>query len=102
MVCLIGTYDKDGTEDGGTIAWTVTYNNAENKNSKSTCGWSGQRQILDGSPIIRTTWLLTSQTETSDNWRSTLTNKDFFFRHLPKDEKIRAILIARNFKEHID
>ena len=102
IICLTGTYDKDGTESGGTIGWSVTYNNAEHGNSKSTATWSGQRQLtLNGSPIIPTTWLLTSQTVPSNNWESTLTNQDLFHRTFPVDEEIRASLIARNFKEHM-
>ena len=98
---LIGTYDKDGTESSGTIGWAVTYNNAEEGNSKSTATWSGQRQLGgDGNPVILTTWLLTSQSIPSKNWESTLTNQDYFFRSFPKDEKIRATLIEQNFKEH--
>ena len=100
IICL-GTYDKDGTESGGTIGWSVTYNNVENGNSESTATWSGQRQLAsDCSPVIYTTWLLTTQSVPSNNWKSTLTNQDLFQRKLPKDEKIRATLIARNFKEH--
>ena len=102
FICLTGTYDKDGTESGGTIGWSVTYNNTEHGNSKSTATWSGQRQLtLNGSPIIPTTWLLTSQTVPSNNWESTLTNQDLFQRTFPVDEEIRASLIARNFKEHM-
>ena len=98
---MTGTYDKDGTESGGSIGWSVTYNNAERGNSKSTSTWSGQRQLtLGGSPIILTTWLLTSQTIPFNNWESTLTNQDLFQRILPADEKIRASLVALNYKEH--
>ena len=98
---ITGTYDIDGTESGGTIGWSVTYNNAQHGNSMSTATWSGQRQLgYNGNPVIQTTWLLTKQTISSSNWESTLTNQDLFQRLFPKDEKIRATLIARNFKEH--
>lgn len=96
----IGTYDKDGTENGGTIAWTVTFNNAEHGNSKSSTGWSGQRQLLNGDPVIRTTWVLTSQTNVSDNWKSTMISQDFFSRCFPKDKNLRTTLISKGFKEH--
>ena len=100
IIHLTGTYDKDGTESGGTIGWSVTFNNAEHGNSKSTTTWSGQRQLTPhGSLIIHTTWLLTSQTAPSSNWESTLINQDLFQKVFPADEKIRALLIARNFKE---
>lgn len=97
---FIGTYDKDGSESGGTIGWTVTFNNLENGNSYSTSTWSGQRQLDNSNPVILTTWLLTKQTETTKNWESTYVNQDLFHRWLPKDEKIRATLTSRNFKEH--
>ena len=100
MIHLIGTYDKDATDYGGSIAWAVTFNNDQHGNSKSSTSWSGQRQIVDGNPIIYTTWILTSQTAASDNWESTTTNQDLFFRHYPKDEKICATLIAHNYKEY--
>ena len=97
---MTGTYDKDGTESGGTIGWSVTYNNAEHGNSKSTATWSGQRQLTpNGTLIIHTTWLLTSQTAPSSNWEFTSTNQDLFQRCFPVDEGIRASLIAWNFKE---
>ena len=100
MTHLTGTYDKDGTESGGTIGWSVTFNNAEHGNSKSTTTWSGQRQLTShGSPIIRTTWLLTSRTESTSNWESTLINQDSFQKVFPTNEETRALLIARNFKE---
>ena len=98
---LTDTYDKDGTESGGTIGWSVSFNNTKHGNSKSTTTWSGQRQLtLGGSPIILTTWLLTSQTISSNNWESTLTNQDLFQRIFPADEKIRASLLALNYKEN--
>ena len=98
----IGTFDKDGLECSGTIGWAVTYNNADNGNSFSTCTWSGQRQLVDNLPVISTTWLLTVDvTKTSGKWDTTYTNQDFFRRALPEDEKIRATLIARNFKEYV-
>ena len=87
-------------QSGGTIGWAITFNNDQG-NSKSTTTWSGQRQLgSDGRPVILTTWLLTSQSDTSsENWSSTLINQDNFSRSFPRDEKIRATLIKQNFKE---
>ena len=67
---------------------TVTFKN-DYGNAKSTTTWSGQRQISmsKNRPVIITTWLLTSQTEPKDNWKSTTTNKDTF-RRPGSDEKI--------------
>ena len=64
---------------------TVTYKN-DYGNAMSTCTWSGQRQLSSNdmpAPVILTTWLLTSQTDAKDNWKSTLTNQDTFWR--PKE-----------------
>ena len=96
-----GTYDKDGTESSGTIGWSVTFGrNDKHSDSNSTTTWSGQRQLVGGFPIIRTTWLLTRETIPSKNWESTFINQDFYHRSLPKDEIIRATLLDRNFKEY--
>ena len=97
----IGTYDKDGSESFGTIGWAVTFNNSEQGDSCSTCTWSGLRKLqLDGNPVIITTWLLTRQKkEDTKIWESTHVNKDYFYRTLPKDEKIQAAPTAQNSKE---
>ena len=59
IIHLTGTYDKDGTESGGTIGWSVTFNNAEHGNSKSTTTWLGQRQLTPhGSLIIHTSYMV--------------------------------------------
>ena len=100
-ICITGTYDKDGIDSGGTIGWSVTFNNADNGNSKSTTTWSGQRQLgSDGNPVIRTTWLMTTQTPSYKNWESTSINQDVFHRGFPKDKNVCDTLKARGFKEH--
>ena len=48
--------------------------------ANSTTTWSGQWQKTRSGIRIFTTWLLTSQTEPKDNWKSTLVGKDTFYR----------------------
>ena len=65
---LVGRYDT--ASDSPTFGWTVSYQN-QYENAHSTATWSGQYQCVSGTPTLLTTWLLTSQTEPSDNWKST-------------------------------
>ena len=48
--------------------------------ANSTTTWSGQWQQIKFDIYIYTTWLLTSQTEPTDNWESTLVGKDTFLK----------------------
>jgi hypothetical protein len=69
----IGLYDNQGTNNGGTLGWTVEWINEDGGDSKSVTTWSGRR-FTDGSKLkIDTTWLLS----TKDN---TYTSKDVFER----------------------
>ena len=81
--CFIGTYDKDGS----TIGWAVTFNNSKHGDSKSTCVWTGERQLDDTKPVILTTWLLTMQTDPKNNWESTMVGHDIFSWTTLQDEK---------------
>lgn len=89
-----GTYDKVGSESNGTIGWAVTYNN-EDSNFQSTCTWSGRRKLVDGNPVISTTWLLTKQNE--NEWESVHINKDFFC----KDKIVLATIKKHDCKKSV-
>ena len=66
---LTGHYDTASTTP--TLGWTVTWQNPF-KNAHSTTAWSGRYQYdSSGTPTLSTTWLHTSQTEPSDDWKST-------------------------------
>ena len=76
---LVGRTDTDGNTVGWTVVWTNRYHNAH-----STTTWSGQFQADPvGSPVILTTWLLTTQTTPSDNWDSTNVGFDYFTKAPP-------------------
>ena len=77
---LVGRYDT--ASDSPTLGWTVSYQN-QYENAHSTCTWSGQHQCVSGTPTLLTTWLLTSQTEPSDNWKSTDVGFDVFTPRSP-------------------
>ena len=85
-----GLYNSDGKakkwytmvgradSEGNTVGWTVVYKN-EHLNAHSTCTWSGQFQTDKfGNEVIHTTWLLTTETTPSENWRSTRVGFDYF------------------------
>lgn len=78
---LVGRYDT--ASDSPTLGWTVSYQN-QYKNAHSTCTWSGQQQCVSGTPTLLTTWLLTSQTEPADNWKSTNVGINVFTPSPPK------------------
>ena len=48
--------------------------------ANSTTTWSGQWQETSSGIRIYTAWLLTSQTEPIDNWKSTHMGKDTFYK----------------------
>lgn len=67
-------------ENQGAVAWSVAWSNEQCGDSKSASAWSGQYQVIDGVEKISTTWLLTSETDPSDNWSSTRVGQDEFHR----------------------
>jgi hypothetical protein len=83
-----GTYPLVGrTETGApgsqSIAFVVCWQN-DAGNSGSCTAWSGQLQPdADGNDSIATTWLLTADTDVSDDWQSTSVGQDIFHRDAP-------------------
>lgn len=80
-----GIYALSGQTDGDqqSLGWTVGWVNAERGDSKSTTSWSGQYQTVGGDETITAMWLLTSDTTTPDDWKSTLIGKDVYTRMPP-------------------
>jgi hypothetical protein len=84
---LAGRTNRDNTVLGFAVAWQNEYGDSE-----SATAWSGEYH--DSDDIIVTTWLLTSQTDEPDDWKSTLVGKDIFQRQSPdKDAVSRAKLM---------
>ena len=72
---------------GNTIGWTVNWQNFISKNTHSVTTWSGQQQINSvGESVILTTWLLTCQTTSHEDWESTLVGFDTFSQTPPSQE----------------
>jgi hypothetical protein len=89
---LAGACDAAGG-NSQTMGWAVAYDPhdppqpGEPPHGPSTCAWSGQLQSADnaGSPMeyIVTSWYLTEATDRNDDWESTRSGKDYFFRSKP-------------------
>ncbi|MBV9948708.1 MAG: hypothetical protein JOZ69_17810 [Myxococcales bacterium] len=83
-----GTYELVGrTETGAagsqSIAFVVCWQNGSGTSSSCTA-WSGQLQAdASGKDSIATSWLLTGDTKSSDDWKSTFIGQDIFHRDPP-------------------
>ena len=66
-----GAYDNSSDTDeaiGFVVIWSIQPDNP----SPAVTSWSGQIQIDEGSnQVMVTTWLLTVDTDASENWNST-------------------------------
>lgn len=87
---LVGRTDTDNDSSqaiGFVVAWQNSYGSSD-----SVTAWSGQYQIIDGVDTIVTTWLLTKETDSNEDWKSTIINKDIFTRTAPSEEKIQEFI----------
>jgi hypothetical protein len=99
---LAGACDDAGGSSQ-TVGWAVAFDPpdapkpGEPANGPSTCAWSGELQLIEVSgeelECITTTWLLTAATDKEDNWDSTETGKDYFFRTKPTAEMIGVAVL---------
>ena len=65
--------------EGNTLGWTLDWENSE-LDACAVISWSGQTQYLpNGVPVILTTWVITRQTTSEENWSSTLIGTDQFY-----------------------
>jgi hypothetical protein len=101
---LAGACDAAG-QDSQTVGWAVAFDppdppvNGNPPNASSTCAWSGQWQTAgrgsDEVEYIVTSWYLTAATDQGNDWESTKSGKDYFFRSIPTAEMLGlAILTA--------
>jgi hypothetical protein len=100
---LVGRCDSFGGKNQ-TIGWVVAFDppdqapEGQPPNQPSLTSWSGQlhdvRFESKEVTFIATTWILTRMTDPGDDWRSTLVNRDYFFRNPPTPEQIK---IAQEF-----
>ena len=94
---LVGRCDTFG-ERNQTIGWVVAFDppdpaeHGKPPNKPSLTAWSGQvHEVLFEKKtvvFIATTWILTRMIDPGDDWRSTLVNRDYFFRNRPTKTQI--------------
>jgi Avidin family len=76
---LVGRLDRGGKRSLG-MGFVVSWQNAH-KRANAVTAWSGQLQRRsDGSEVLLTTWLLTEETKSKNNWKSTIIGQDEFNR----------------------
>lgn len=85
--CAEGVFVVSGVTDtdsgGQAVAFSVAWQNGR-CSCKSVTAWSGQ--IVDDH--ISAFWLLTQETEPTQNWQSTIIGQDVFTRSQPQPEDI--------------
>jgi|HubBroStandDraft_1064217.scaffolds.fasta_scaffold436271_2 hypothetical protein len=90
---LTGRCDDAGAKNQ-TVGWVVAFDPPDPPlpgkppHLPSLTAWSGQwHEVTDSAgkvfEFITTTWILTEQTDPTDEWDSTLVNSDIFFRTMP-------------------
>lgn len=78
---VVGVTDTDS--GGQAVAFSVVWNN-DQSSCKSVTAWSGQ--VVDDQ--ISAFWLLTLETDPTQNWQSTMIGQDVFTRSQPQAEDI--------------
>jgi hypothetical protein len=84
---LYGATDSEPTTPNQAVGFVVAWEN-EFGSSHSATAWSGQWQLINGQETITTMWLLTSETDPTQDWQSTLVGKDVFTRTQPSQAHI--------------
>ena len=85
---VVGWAERVTGQTGSTaLGWAVLWLNAA-RNSHSVTTWSGQYQIVNGEEKILALWLLTTETNPCDDWKSTLVGADVFQRAQPHAAQI--------------
>ena len=96
---IVGWAERVAGQTGSTaVGWVVLWLNAAG-NSRSVTTWSGQYQIVNGEEHILTLWLLATETNPGDDWKSTLAGADIFQRTRPHASQV-ALRQARGPASH--
>lgn len=80
---VVGVTDTDS--GGQAVAFSVAWKNGQSS-CKSVTAWSGQ--VVDVQ--ISAFWLLTQETDPTQNWQSTIIGQDVFTRTQPRAEDVAA------------
>jgi hypothetical protein len=99
---LAGACDAAGGPSQ-TVGWSVAFDppdppaQGEPPNAPSTCSWSGQLWTVGAGAgameFIETSWYLTSAMDSADDWASTHSGKDYFFRAKPTPEMLGLAIL---------
>jgi hypothetical protein len=92
---LVGYCDPRPDAMSTALGFTVIWNNASG-DANSVTSWCGQYQTIDGCETITALWLLTQETDPSDNWQSTMVGEDCFIRHPAPDRQGSRPAIRRS------
>ncbi len=85
---LYGLTDSDpAIPTNQAVGFVVVWEN-EYGSSYSVTAWSGQWQMIGSEESITTMWLLTSESDPSQDWKSTIVGKDVFTRNQPPQHQI--------------
>jgi hypothetical protein len=88
-----GVVEPDPTGTNQAVAWVVTWvRKSDQKNFHSVTSWSGQYQLIHDRETITAEWLLTSETDPTDDWSSTTVGHDVFRREPPAKEFVERRL----------
>ena len=82
---LIGRYDAKAKKKNCALGFVVSWQNTVQAIGSVTA-WSGQYQVRKRQETILTTWLLTDETKSANNWKSTLVGSDTFTRNPPSSK----------------
>ncbi len=77
------------------IGWVVVWDN-EMTNNNCVTSWSGQLQEMDGEKVIHAYWMLTIETSSRSNWKSTMIGHDTFKRQFTSSDIINELVNSRN------
>ncbi len=91
----VNEYETTGCYDihrhGHTLAWSVTWSSVLYKSSFCSMAWSGQYregEEEEDIPKIVATWIMTSDTNRTTHWQSTLIGKTEFLFYEEQERKI--------------
>ena len=85
---LVGMADPNPSSAGQAFGFVISWAQDMESKATSVTVWSGQYQIIKNQEQLTTTWLMTTETEASDDWASTLIGHDIFRREVPSEVDI--------------
>ena len=103
--CTQGSYTiagrtKPAGGDVANVGWVVSWEN-DQSSCDSVTAWSGEFQMIGNGAAqyetIKTTWLLTLETDQKDQWKSTLVGQDIFTRDAPRADQLKVARATKRY-----